>query len=158
MLAPELGARYATQMAGLICISCSLMPMRRDLLWIAAHRTSFRGHAFYRHDELMQRFAQMRADPDNADFSFMGRSFHFWSSYLDYDPMVDLRTARYPIIYLNGSEDEGDLETRSTLLSQLRSQGVDFKAIDYPGQDHEFKRGKAQLFRDILDWAKQKKL
>lgn len=32
MLAPELGARYAPHIAGLICISCSLTPMRHDLL------------------------------------------------------------------------------------------------------------------------------
>lgn len=158
MLAPELVVRYASQVKGMVCISCGLSVFRDDLLWLSLHSTTYRGHPFYKYDQLLLRFAQMRADPDNTDFFFWGHSFRYWNSYLDYDPIVHLRQAKCPLLYLNGTVDEFNADLQRSLATELRNEGVDIELALHPGQDHEWSRGKAELLRDILDWAKRKKL
>ncbi|MGA2449566.1 MAG: hypothetical protein ABTD50_12860 [Polyangiaceae bacterium] len=93
-----------------------------------------------------------------AKFQFWGHSLHFWHSYLSYDPRADLSAARYPVIYLDGTEDALDLGKSRAAAESLRAAGVDIEMLEYPGVGHKMLSVKSQLRDDLIAWAKRKHL
>ncbi len=153
MLAPELARRYKDYVCGLVCMGGSLATFEEDIRYCHAKGLGLFGQVH--NPELQVWLERIAQDPDNRQESFLGHSFHFWHSYLNLDPIPELKSLTCPIFYLNGEYDGVDFERQEQRLTHLRTAGVRIEQKVYPGVGHELKAVGKTLARDILEWARR---
>lgn len=156
MFAPELAAFYHDTVSGLICIGGSVFPFREDILYAAENKIG----QFYESDfdAVQMDLAAIDADPLSTERAFMGHSYKFWSSYLDYSALDDLSAIPCPVIYINGEYDELDIGKQRDMIARLHERGVPIEQIIYKGSGHSMENKGKKMARDILTWAKKHSL
>lgn len=158
MFAPELAMSRSSKTVALVCVAGSLAPFAEDLLWTAAHPQQGRRPTPLGSDELRSEFDRIRSAPLDTETTFWGHTYRFWSSYLDVDAASHLRQARFPILYVNGENDEVDLERQAETVARLRSDGVDVEQRILKGAGHQLEGAASELAETIVEWARRKGL
>ncbi len=150
MLAPEIAARYSRYVCGLVCMGGSVTTFEEDIRFCNAN-----GRGIFGQSQVQEKLDDIAKEPDNARKDFCGHSYKFWSSYLRYDPVLDLKSLACPVLYLNGENDDLDLAKQRQRIQQLSDGGLNIGQKIYRGVGHELKKVAKSMARDILEWAEK---
>ncbi|MBN2436762.1 MAG: hypothetical protein JXK07_15990 [Spirochaetes bacterium] len=156
MLAPALSFEFQDIVSGLICISGSLNTFEADLISSIKNKTGrYKEWQLSSVEQLNNEISQIFTEPDNISKNFLGHSYKFWSSYLRYDPLYDVKQLHIPILYINGDHDEIDFNNHKKKIESLKTRGINIEQILYKGQGHRMDGMGKKIAHDILHWANE---
>lgn len=89
-------------------------------------------------EQLLQTFADIKADPENIDKEFFGHSYRYWSSHLFHDPLATYAQLTIPIVAAMGERDESvPIESGRTLRDYFATRpDRAFTFVEYPNAGH----------------------
>ncbi|HGY54798.1 MAG TPA: hypothetical protein ENK44_03765 [Caldithrix abyssi] len=157
MLAPEIAKLYQDKICGLISLGGSIFPFKDDILFASENRIG-QFEKLLPKNNVENIFREIENQPDNVEKEFMGHSYRFWNSYLEYNPIDDLKLLTCPILYVNGEYDELDIMKQKSKIDNMRKDGINIRQIVYEGVGHKMGNKKSKMVRDILIWLKNNKI
>ena len=157
MLAPEIAKIYQDKVSGLISLSGSIFPFKDDILFASENRIG-QFKKLPSKKKIEKIFREIENQPDNVEKEFMGHSYKFWNSYLDYNPIDDIKQLTCPILYVNGENDELDIIKQKRMIDNLCENGINIRQIIYEGVGHKMENRKRKMVKDILNWLKNNKI
>lgn len=157
MLAPEIAKIYQDKVCGLISLGGSIFPFKDDILFASENRIG-QFEKLPSKNNIENIFLKIENQPDNVEKEFMGHSYKFWNSYLEYNPIDDLKLLTCPILYVNGEYDELDIMKQKRKIDDMRENGINIRQIVYEGVGHKMGNKKSKMVKDILIWLKNNEI
>ncbi len=154
MLAPGIALKYSQSVKGMVCMAGSVFPFVQDIEYSVKNDIGI-----FERIESVETFGaivdSIYADSTSVNKGFLGHPYKFWSSYLRYDPAVDLKKIKAPVLYLNGEKDNVNIRKQKEVIAQLQTAGVNIEQIVYKGVGHNLMEVGKKMAKDILKWAQR---
>lgn len=120
----------------------------------------FEGSGIKSRDDLQKKFKAIKDNPTDEQF-WLGHTYKYWDSYLDYKPAKYLSKLNIPVLYIIGGEDKSVPYQSVEYLADKFVDKRNFRFEIIPELDHSFtdKSGSnkiKQILKDIiLPWYKK---
>lgn len=103
-------------------------------------------------EQLLQTFADIKADPENIDKEFFGQSYRYWSSHLFRDPLATYAQLTIPMVAAMGEQDESvPIESGRKLRDYFAARpDRAFTFIAYPNAGHALRTPDKDHLSDFI--------
>lgn len=112
-------------------------------------------------------WAEVLANPDNADKLWLGHPHRRWSSFLKTSTLEGLLSARAPVFAAHGVADKSvPVASFDVLCAELTARGRDLVALRLDGRDHSFRKpsdapaevsGMEEVVSRVVSWFQEKR-